>query len=91
MRPAIYSAYDSRAKSTVIVEEEETPRVFTSIATASVASKLNKRGKPQQAGRGGHHRRSTTGLSAKNEVERRALMHEFGGFRDKRVLSAFYK
>ena len=86
MRPAIYSAYDKRAKSTVI-DEEEVPQVFTSVATASVTNLLNKRGKSQY----GYHQRSNTGLSVKSQIERRALMHEFGGFKDKRVLSAFYK
>jgi hypothetical protein len=91
LRPAVYSAYDARAKSTVIAEEDETQHVFTTVATASVASILNKRGKLNKAGNAAHHRRSGTSFSAKNEIERRALMNEFGGFSSKKVLSAFHR
>ena len=81
--------YDPMAVSTVIDKPIEAPKVQTTIATASAVSLINKKGASEGTKKVADQRRSMTGFSSKHEIERRALMQEFGGFKNKRVLSAY--
>lgn len=72
LRPTMYSAYNKRAKSTVLKKDDSPKIIHTVVPTESSPEKKKPIVLPIDA--------------SKTGIERRALITEIGGFKHKKVL-----